>query len=65
MGVGMRQSAVVHITTDLEGEINRELLDLDQRLRSDSMDDRPFACNMIAARVHALKWVLERARASL
>lgn len=65
MSVGMRQSRPVHITTDLEAEIHRELLQLETQLRADSMDDRPLRCNMISARVHALKWVLERSCAEL
>lgn len=65
MPVKLRQSRVVHITTDLEGAINRELLSLEDRLKLPSMDDRPFTCNMLAARVHALQWVLEQSRADL
>lgn len=60
-----QQSREKHITSDLEAEIQREVMQLEAALRADSMDDRPVACSVLSARVHALKWVLTRSAAAL
>ena len=51
----------IHISTDLQGEIEREIMTLEQQLKAPSMDDRPFKCGVLAARIHALKGVKQQA----
>lgn len=62
---GLRQSQACHITSDLEVHIQRELLELDGRLRSDALDNRPFLANMLHARAEALRWVLKASATDL